>query len=114
MEAAFIIPKIAKKSVEEEAVSTAPVEKPSKAKGSKAGKPKILQQTIISPKGKFTQFFWKRYYLLIRLPNIITCIFLTTNLIDLFLDVKLSKFTINYKVKLILHYQDSVGSCNSV
>lgn len=57
VEAAFIIPKIAKKSVEEETVTTAPVEKPSKPKGSKAGKPKILQQTIISPKGKFKLLF---------------------------------------------------------
>lgn len=55
VEAAFIIPKIAKKSVEEEA---APVEKPLKTKGSKAGKPKILQQTIISPKGKFALLFF--------------------------------------------------------
>ncbi|XP_019768266.2 titin homolog isoform X1 [Dendroctonus ponderosae] len=51
IETAFIIPKIAKKPVEEEVAQPMPVEKPAKFRSKASGKAKILQQTIISAKG---------------------------------------------------------------
>lgn len=57
VETAFIIPKISKKAADEEeeevVVPPTPPEKPARSRGSKSScKAKILQQTIITPKGE--------------------------------------------------------------